>query len=312
MNRYVFSLFIMLFIIFNNTNAIIKRTLINFATYDEKIQEEFQEPEESYITNIDGTPKVVVGYKDYLLNNWKVELNDSANNLNNRVNSFCKSVASQRFGPTLGVRVHFPKWANNSYALIKPPFPIKIYGTNGQFINAENGVMPNVAEIRSISVWISGRNFKYGFAIRLRDRFNEIHEFFMGWLLFDGWRKLTFINPNFSEKVQTKILSREPLYPLDVPYYVLDSFVIYRPSDQRGGDFVTYIGSVELEYTPYFVDNELLEDIKDEEVWGIITDKAMKMRDLEDKRLTEEMILYKQEKRRIEIERDTGMKDKNH
>ncbi len=288
-----------LFLCFVATSfSAIRRTIIDFNTYDEKVKTQFSEPQESYITNVDGYPKLVVGYEDYMLNNWQVELGESSADIKNKILSYCKSVKSQRFGNTLGVRIHFPKWNNNSYALIKPPFPIKIYDTNGQFINAENGVIPNVSEVKSVSVWVNGRNFNYGLAIRMKDRFENIHEFFMGWIYFDGWRKLTFNNPNFTENINAKKLRREPLYPYDIPYLVFDSIVIYRPADQIGGDFVTYIASMEIEYTPYFVDGE--DDIKDEEVWGIITKRMLRKQEAEEKRLIENIYLYQQEKKRTQ------------
>ncbi len=291
------SILLLTFLMVDGFSAI-RRTIIDFNTYDEKIKAQFIEPKESLITNVDGYPKLIVGYEDYLLNNWDVELGESSGDIKNKILSYCKSVKSQRFGNTLGVRIHFPKWNNNSYALIKPPFPIKIYDTNGQFINAENGVIPNVSEVKSVSVWVNGRNFNFGLAIRMKDRFENIHEFFMGWLYFDGWRKLTFTNPNFTENINAKKLKREPLYPYDIPYLVFDSFVIYRPADQIGGDFVTYIASMEIEYTPYFVDGE--DDIKDEEVWGIITKRMLRRQEAEERRLIENIYLYQQEKKRTQ------------
>lgn len=277
--------------------SVIKRTLIDFNTYDDKVKQTFPEPEESYITNINGFPQLVVGHKDYFLEKWDVELNESASDIQNRIYSYCKPVQSSRFGKTLGIRIHFPKWKNNSYALVKPAFPIKIHDTNGQFINAENGVLPNVSEIKSISVWVNGRNYNFGLAIRLKDRYENIHEYFIGWLYFDGWRKLTFVNPNFTENVQAKKLKREPLYPYDIPYVAFDSFVIYRPAEEQGGDFVTYISSVEVEYTPFYVDSE--EDIKDEEVWKIITTRMLRKESIEAQRLMENMYLYQQEQKRM-------------
>ncbi|MGC8770317.1 MAG: flagellar filament outer layer protein FlaA [Brevinematia bacterium] len=291
------SILLLTFLMVDGFSAI-RRTIIDFNTYDEKIKAQFTEPKESLITNVDGYPKLIVGYEDYLLNNWDVELGESSGDIKNKILSYCKSVKSQRFGNTLGVRIHFPKWNNNSYALIKPPFPIKIYDTNGQFINAENGVIPNVSEVKSVSVWVNGRNFNFGLAIRMKDRFENIHEFFMGWLYFDGWRKLTFTNPNFTENINAKKLKREPLYPYDIPYLVFDSFVIYRPADQIGGDFVTYIANMEIEYTPYFVDGE--DDIKDEEVWGIITKRMLRRQEAEERRLIENIYLYQQEKKRTQ------------
>jgi hypothetical protein len=292
-------LFLFFFVTVSHT--LITRTLIDFSKYDDNVKAQFPEPADSYLTNIDGLPKVVIGYKDNMLENWKVELNDSADMVNNRINSYCKPVVSVRFNTTLGVRVHFPHWNNNSYAVIKPPFPIKIYDTNGQFANAENGVMPNVSEIKSIAVWVNGRNYRFGISVRLRDRFENIHEYFLGWLYYDGWRKLVYVNPNYTERISSKTLSREPLYPFDIPYFVFDSIVIYRPADQGGGDFVTYVKSIEMDYNPYIIDDQVTQDIKDEQVWGIITARIQRRMDVENKKFTEDLYLYQEEKKRMGI-----------
>jgi hypothetical protein len=303
---------LIIFLFAGSGHSIIRRTLIDFSKYDQNVKAQYTDPADSYITNIDGNPKVVLGYKDYLLDNWRVDLNETSQSTENKIYSYAKSVASQRFDTTLGIRVHFPKWANNSYVVVKPPFPIKIYDENGQYANAENGVMPNVSEIKTLSIWVNGRNYRYGLSIRLLDRLNVMHEYFMGWLYFDGWRKLVWDNPNYTEKVSAKTLTREPLYPFDIPFMTFDSLVIYRPSDQIGGDFVCYFKSIDIEYSPFVVDTTLTEDIKDEEVWGIITTQARKKRDIEDKRFVEDLYLYQQEKRRIQAAKDDFNKSGNN
>lgn len=277
----------------------IRRTLIDFAKYDNSMKQQFPDPAESYITNDNGVQRVVLGYQEYLLDNWRIELNSSSDDIKNRIQSYCKSVESRQYGPTLGIRIHFPKWNANSMALVKPPFPIKIYDTNGQYANTENGVMPNVAELKSMSVWVNGRNYRYNLAIRTKNRMEEVQEYYFGSLLFDGWRRLTYINPNFTDRIQSKVLQREPLYPYDIPYLVLDSIAIFRPNDTVGGDFVTYIRSIDMEYTPYVIDSDA-DDIKDEAVWGIITDRNRRRMDIENRRLTEEMYLFQQEKKRMQ------------
>ncbi len=284
--------------------SVISRTLIDFSKYDQNLKAQYTEPEEGYVTNIDGQPQVVLGYRDYLLENWRVDLNETSSGMANRIYSYCRPVASQRFETVLGARIHFPNWRNNSYAIIRPPFPIRIYDENGQYANAENGVMPNVAEIKTMSIWVSGRNYRYGLAVRLIDRYSKIHEFFLGWIHFDGWRKLVWTNPNYTETVIAKSLSREPLYPYDIPFMMFDSLVIYRPSDQIGGDFVVYFKSIEMEYTPYIVDTTFTDDIRDEEVWGIITAKMKRRKAIEEKRMVEDLYLYQQEKRRIQAAKD--------
>jgi hypothetical protein len=280
--------------------ATITRTNIDFSNYDAKIKQQYTDPEESYITNIEGLPKAVIGYKDYLLENWKIELNESASDLKNKVYSFCKPVTSQRWGTVLGARVHFPTWNNNSYALIKAPYDIQIYDTNGNFVNVENGVMPNVNDIKWVSVWVDGKNYPYQLAIRFRDRDSKIIEFYLGSLNFDGWRKLVAMNPYFTDRVDAKSLAKTPLYPKDVPYLVFDSIVVYRPAGAPGGDFVTYFKSIEMAYTPYIIDSDVTDDIKDEEVWQIITTQSLRKAAIMNQRLTEDIILHQQEKKRMD------------
>ncbi len=288
-------------------HAVIKRTLIDFSKYDERIKAQFPDPEASYVTNIDGSPKAVIGYGDYLLEKWRVSLNASSASLENRVLSYTKPVDSQRFGTVLGVRVHYPNWNNNSYALIHPPFPIKVYDDNGKFANDENGVMPNAWEIRSLSIWVNGRNYNNQIAIRLKDRNDVVHEYFMGNLYYEGWRKLVWVNPNFTSKIYAKSLTKVPLYPKDIPFLTFDSIVIYRQGSEWGGDFVTYIGAMDIEYTPYIVDRESVDDISDEEVWGIIANKGKRAQEVENKKLAEQLLLYQQEEYRLKLERDLAV-----
>ena len=310
-NKIFLGTFLILMLAFSAGNAIIQRTLIDFNSYDQKIQNQFPKPAESYVTNIDGAPKAVIGYKDYMLKNWKIELNASANFLKNRVLSYTRPVKSKRFGTVLGVRVHYPTWRNNCFAVIKPPFPIKIYNDDGTFANAENGVIPNAWEIKSLSIWVNGRNYNNQIAVRLRDREGKIHEYFMGNLFFEGWRKLVWVNPNFTDRIYAKSLTKVPLYPKDIPFLVFDSIVIYRQRAEIGGDFVTYIGKIGIDYTPYIVDRTDVEDIKDEQVWQIIAHKGKLAQELENKKLAEKLILYKQEEYRMKLQRDQALPQSN-
>jgi len=161
--------------------------------------------------------------------------------------------------------------------------------------------MPNVWEIKSLALWVNGRNFNYQVAIRLRDRNSKVHEYALGTLFFNGWRKLVWQNPNYTDKVYAKTLNKTPLYPRDIPYMVFDSVVIYRQGTEVGGDFVTYLGSIEMSYIPYIVDQA--DDVKDEEVWNIIADRGRKYRAIENRKLTEKILLQRKEEFRIKQER---------
>ncbi len=296
---------VMFFLAVTGGYGAIHRTLIDFTQYDQRIQQTFSDPANSFVTNINGIPHAVIGYRDFQLSNWTVELNSSSSFIQNRILSYCQPVTSrvQYNGQSvLGVRIHFPDWNNNSYALVRPPFAMKVYDTNGNFINEENGVMPNAWEIKMLSIWISGRGFNYQVAVRLRDRDNNVYEYYMGNLNFEGWRQLVWINPAFTERIFSKSLHAVPLYPRDIPYFVFDSIVIYRQSVEVGGDFITYIGKIDMEYTPYIVDSDLTNDIRDEDVWGIITERGRRTQEYENRMLVEEILLYETETRRLNLQ----------
>lgn len=305
--KITLMLMIMIFAIgITQVRAIYKKDIIDFSKYEAGIRQQYTNTEKTYLsTKQDGNPIAIVGQEEYMLRNWRVILNKSANSLKNRVLSMCKPVKSKTTFPgkdVLGVRIHFPTWPNNSFALIKPPFPIEIYEGSGKYANVENGVLPNISQIKRIMVWVNGRNYDNQLAVRLRDRDGNIHEYFLGSLYFEGWRKLEWYNPNFTDRVWNINLEKMPLYPKDIPYYVFDSFVVYRQGDKIGGDFVTYIAKLRMEYTPYVVDSDLTNDINDEEIWGIIaTNGLIRMRN-ETEALTEELILFQQERHRLESE----------
>jgi len=68
--------------------------------------------------------------------NWEVTLASSARNVTNMSNSFTREATSRDFGTVMGVRIHFPIEAHNSWAMIRPPFDIPAYenttvGTDG-------------------------------------------------------------------------------------------------------------------------------------------------------------------------------------
>jgi hypothetical protein len=199
----------------------------------------------------------------------------------------------------LGVRIRFPHTRQNDRAIIKPQFEFHAYNTNGQFANVTNGVVVNVGLIRDVSVWVKGRNYPYDFAARLWDQEMKTHEFFFGNLLFENWRKLTWVNPNYIDQVKDRVLIRHPLYPKDVPYMRFQSFVIYRNMDQIGGDFILYVKNLSMVYERY-VETIAHDDIDDEEQWGIMRQRAQKQMDRETKKLADKADIYRSEMRRLD------------
>lgn len=280
-------------------NAVVKETLIDFSKSDELFQKFMPEPQETFDTNENGVYKVYVSAQEYFIENWKVELNSSAKNMSivNMINSYPKKVESKTYGNVLGIRARFPQGVMPAYAIIKPNFPVPVFDENGKFINVGNGVVINVNEIKSISIRVSGRNYPYQLAVRLMDRDFNVHEYFFGDLFFQGWKTLVWYNPNFVDDERLKILKRDPLYPKSIPFYRLDSIVIYKPPQALGGDFITYIQGIEIEYTPFLI--EPADDIDDESVWQILAKETIRRKNIEQSRMTDFFELLLRERKRI-------------
>jgi hypothetical protein len=283
-----------------NLNAVVKEVLIDFSKADDNFIKYMPEPKETYDTNEQGTYKVYVSAKEYFLDNWRVDLASSAKNMSidNMVNSYTKKVESANYGYVLGVRVRFPKGSFPSYAIIRPNFPIPVYDEKGKFINVGNGVAVNVNEIKSLSVRIAGRNYPYQLAVRLMDRDFNVHEYFLGDLFFQGWKTLVWYNPNFVDNERLKILKRDPLYPKPIPFYRLDSIVIYKPPQALGGDFITYIQGIEIEYSPFLI--EPVDDIDDESVWQILAKETIRRKNIEQARMSDFFELLLRERKRLQ------------
>ncbi|MCX8029296.1 MAG: flagellar filament outer layer protein FlaA [Brevinematales bacterium] len=282
-------------------NGVIKEVLIDFSKSDEMFLRNMPQPKETYDTNENGVYKVYVSAQEYFIENWKVELNSSAKNMSivNMVNSYPKRVDSKVYGSVLGIRVRFPQGNMPAYAIIRPNFSIPVFDENGKFINVGNGVAINVNEIKSISVRVAGRNYPYQLAIRLMDRDFNIHEYFLGDLLFQGWKTLVWFNPNFIDDERLKIIKRDSLYPKSIPFYRLESIVIYKTPQAQGGDFVTYIQGIDIEYTPFLI--EPVDDIDDESVWQILAKETIRRKNIEQARMTDFFELLLRERKRIKM-----------
>jgi len=187
----------------------------------------------------------------------------------------------------------------NSWAQIMPPFEIPFYedaegeeaGAGNKFVN--KGVLRNVGTIKSISVRVTGRNFPHGFSISLKDGQEAVREMFLGYLDFDGWRTLTWGNPNYITDVKQRDLRRKPLYPETMPSIKFSHFTIYRHGSQIGGDFVTYIKDVQMVYDLAILETE--RDINDEAAWGILQTRRDAKRAAEVRRLGILQVLRHQE-----------------
>jgi hypothetical protein len=113
----------------------------------------------------------------------------------------------------------------------------------------------------------------------MKDANNEERRYFMGFLLFDGWRELTWQNPEYVSEVRTREVRLYPAYPTAFPYQKFVGFMVTRDAAHDGGDFVAYFKDVKLIYDLAVLKTE--RDFNDEDIWGIHTKKEMDRKKLE-------------------------------
>jgi len=228
------------------------------------------------------------------------------------------AAAKQFAGKTVfGVRVHFPIEPFNSWAKIVPPFEIPAFEkqatiddqgkiddtkvpagrptdpTNARLTRFEGsydpatkltaalGIVKNVGTIKSVAVTVRGLQFPHGLYVLLKDADGADRSLFMGYLNFDGWKTLTWDNPQYVTDVRNRELKVNPLYPSNVPYVRFGGFVIVRDGASLGGDFVTYFKEVRIIYDRAVLDP--VSDINDEDVWKIINQREDERKRLESK-----------------------------
>ena len=258
--------------------------------------------------------------------NWEVELASSSKTVFNMSYSMTKEVPvredAKRFAgeKVLGIRVHFPTEPYNSWALVKPPFEIPFYmkktilqsdGTlvpDGEDTQGSKfdgyGVVKNVGVIKSISMNVLGLNFPMGMELVLKDQNNVEYGMFMSYMNFDGWRTITWENPNYITEVRNRELRRFPLYPKATPAFKLVGVRFFRDRSQEGGDFIAYIKDISMIYDKAVLTLDV--DVNNEEVWGILQGREDSRRKAEFAKLGELQILRHLEQKKMHQEGQTG------
>ena len=287
--------------------------ILNFSNYENRIFKEFKLQNSGtnrYKAN--GEPRFILNTNLLRLRNWLVKIKSSALRIRHIVDSQCLDVESNYWkkksggkeSTVLGVRVHFPKTRQNDRALIKPQFRFHVYDRKGRFTNLSNGVVGNVGVIKSISVWVKGRNYPYKFSMRMVDDKFKTREYYFGTLFFNNWRHLTWKNPNYIDKVKDRIIIRKPMYPKDIPYLWFKEFVVYRQMDQLGGDFIMYIKGTTMVYEKY-AETIADPDIDDEKIWKIMQKRALKRMEHEQRKLADKADIYRREFGRLKGKKTT-------
>ncbi|TFG61521.1 MAG: flagellar protein [Spirochaetales bacterium] len=288
-------------------------------------------PNENEATIIDFGDKAGTGFAEdekalmktsLALNNWEVLLASSSRTVINQSNSITKEVpvkADAKKYPgekVLGVRVHFPLEPYNSWALVRPPFEIPMYmrktivaadGTVSEDTADVNrtkfdgyGVLKNVGVVKTVTLNILGLNFPQGVEVILKDQSNKEMSIFMGYLYFDGWRTLTWNNPNYIQEVRNREITRFPLYPKATPSVKLMGIRFSRDKEQEGGDFITYIKDITVTYDKAVLTLDM--DVNNEEVWGILGNRESSRRTSEFEKLGELQVLRTLEKKKMHQE----------
>jgi hypothetical protein len=261
------------------------------------------------------------------LGNWDVVLASSSRSVKNQSDTMTReSPISAKAKPfngeaiankkVLGVRIRFPVESFNSWAIVKPPFDIPAYadqttlqgdrlvvdakdaGLGAKFNNY--GVVKNVGVLKSLSVTAYGANFPNGLGVVLQDQDGNEQVMFMDYLQFDGWRTLTWSNPNYIAEVRNRDMRKYILYPKGTPHVKLVGIIIYRDAAQEGGDFITYLKDIKVTYDKAIIETE--RDINDEVIWNILQSRYEARRMAELKRLGNLQVLRFLEKQKMHVE----------
>lgn len=229
---------------------------------------------------------------------WEVSLNSSARTvqslgLSTVVAAPVKESAQVPFAGSevMGVRVVFPETNSNAYAYVRPPFEIPAYepyaaaDENGvrqeptdeekasgkTLFEGDYGIVKNVGTLKSIKVTTMGMNYPEGLYVLLKDNDNIERRYFMGYLGFDGWKELTWNNPQYISEIRNREIRVYPIYPRGLPFVKFTGFQITRDANHIGGNFIGYFKDVSIIYDKALLTSD--RDIADEDLWGIIGKK---------------------------------------
>jgi hypothetical protein len=220
------------------------------------------------------------------IKNWDVKLSSSSQTVPNMILTFTKEVASKQWEKVMGIRVHFPVENFNGSARVVPPFEIPAYDwdavdDDGGVSRPEDenrnqpsrfedgyGVVKNVGSIKALAVNAYGLNFPHAlYAVLINEEGHE-RVIEMGSMKYEGWRELTWRNPEYVNEVRNREMRLYPLYPASTPFVKFGGFLIKRDAGSAGGDFIGYVKDVKLIYDKAVLDTE--RDIDDEGEWKII------------------------------------------
>lgn len=257
---------------------------------------------------------------------WDVVLNSSSQNpvaiakstvKEADVSGEAKNFAGQKL---MGVRIMFPSWAHNASAQIRPSFLIPAYEKMAQVddtgkIQAPTeeekasgksrfedgyGVVRNTGVIKAIAVNTYGMNFPHGLFVLLRDQNNEVRRYFMGYLLFDGWKELVWNNPAYISQVKAREIRLYPVYPTALPHLAFEALLVTRDAAHEGGDFIGYFKDVKIIYDKAVLST--VRDFADEDIWGIQAERDERRKKIEIEKFGQVQVLEYLEREKMATE----------
>jgi hypothetical protein len=140
----------------------------------------------------------------------------------------------------LGVKVEHLHRAVTSFSVI-PSRPIS---------------MPGV--VKTISVWVAGRNVKHELYAMVNDQFGNTAKIPMGSLAFSGWRQLTGAVPPSIKQLNPRFAGRSGL--------TLQSFLIEADPEETYGVYYIYFDDLRV-VTDMFIENKRDPDDMNDSVW---------------------------------------------
>ncbi|MBN1649012.1 MAG: flagellar filament outer layer protein FlaA [Spirochaetales bacterium] len=310
-----------------------KSTLIDFSQLTGDV--DVGDRQENEATLIDFSNKAGTGFTDeeksamktsLKLENWVIVLASSSRTVVNQALSktitapVSENAAVYAGENVMGIRIHFPDEPFNSWAIVEPPFEIPAYEqkttleSDGSIKYDEAdvlrtkfdsiGVVKNVGIIKTLTMNVYGSNYPNGCGIILKDQDNKVQNIFMQNLMFDGWKTLTWKNPNYIEEVRNREVKQFPLYPKSTPMVKLMGLIFYKDAAQTGGDFITYVKDIEVTYDKAVLNLE--RDINEEALWGILTEREEARRTAEFAKLGNLQVLRYLESKKMHQEAATS------
>lgn len=204
---------------------------------------------------------------------WDVELAPSARFAVNENRSMVRQVVSttaEGEQNVMGIRLLFPRTQNNSYAEISPEFEIPLWAEkDGSYMFQNNGlgVVTNVGVLKKMRIRVCGRNYTHRVHVVVETGKDQTKVIDFGALNFVGWRTLEWVNPHYIQSPSDRDWVNDPIYPGNMPYVKILSIRIIKDKKYMGGDFITYIDRIDIDYDKAYIETEF--DIDDEDVWGI-------------------------------------------